>query len=169
GGGGGGNGTRKSGGGGAGGGAGRGAAGVGIDRVLLWHDGSTSNSDLFQGVLTMLDPQVALGLLPVVPAGSDPLNGHGVVHQDEERARQLGRPLHILKLTSADGPAIVERARADQYDLIILPLPPESPTDPVGRLDERSRFILRHAHCRVFLATTPGIPQEVVDSTPSVS
>src|SRR5689334_22810596 len=64
------------------------AAGVGVDRVLLAHDGSPANSDLFQAVLTMLDPQVALGLLPVVPPGSDPLNGHSVVQQDRERARQ---------------------------------------------------------------------------------
>src|SRR5207248_8652747 len=67
------------------------AAGVGVDRVLLLHDGSPANSDLFQGVLTMLDPEVALGIVPVVPPGSDPLNGHSVVHQDQERARQLGR------------------------------------------------------------------------------
>src|SRR5437879_9242876 len=45
------------------------AAGVGIDRVLLLHDGTTNCSDLFNGVLTMLDPKVELALLPVVPAG----------------------------------------------------------------------------------------------------
>src|SRR5262249_7261857 len=67
------------------------AAGVGVDRVLLAHDGSPANSDLFQAVLTMLDPAVALGLLPVVPPGSDPLNRHSVVQQDREPASQLGR------------------------------------------------------------------------------
>ncbi len=145
------------------------AAGVGVDRVLLLHDGSPAASDLFQAVLTMLDPQVALGLLEVVPPGSEPLNGHGLIHQDEERAEQLGRALHRLELPVADGPAIVQRAREDQYDLIILALPAESPTDPLGRLDERSRYIARHAHCRVFLVTQPMIPHEVVDQTPSVS
>src|SRR5206468_11301625 len=79
------------------------AAGVGVDRVLLLHDGSPANSDLFQGVLTMLDPQVVLGILPVVPPGADPLNGHGVVRQDEERARQLGRALRVLELKTGDG------------------------------------------------------------------
>jgi nucleotide-binding universal stress UspA family protein len=144
------------------------AAGIGVDRVLLLHDGSQANSDLFQAVLTMLDPQVGLGIVPVVPPGSDPLNGHSVVHQDEERARQLGRPLQVVQLPEADGPAIVSRARADQYDLIILPLGAETPRDPLGTLDERARYILWHAHCRVLLASTPGIPQEVVDQTPSV-
>src|SRR5438067_8921427 len=41
------------------------AAGVGVDRVLLVHHDSTESSDLFQAVLTMLDPDVALGLVPV--------------------------------------------------------------------------------------------------------
>jgi amino acid transporter/nucleotide-binding universal stress UspA family protein len=143
------------------------AAGVGVDRVLLLHDGSQACSDLFQAVLTMLDPQVVLALVPAVPPGSDPLNGHGVVHQDEERARQLGRPLQVLQVPKPDGPTVVLRARQDQYDLIILPLAAESASDPLGMLDERSRYIVRHAHCRVLLATTPAIPQEVVDQTPS--
>jgi amino acid transporter/nucleotide-binding universal stress UspA family protein len=143
------------------------AAGVGIDRVLLIHDGSPGSSDLFQGVLTMLDPQVGLGIVPVVPPGAEPLNGHGIVHQDTERAEQIGRALQVITLTEPSGPAIVERARVDQYDLIIVPLSPEAPTDPLGSLDERAEYIVRHAHCRVFLAAVPVIPTEVVDKTPS--
>jgi amino acid transporter/nucleotide-binding universal stress UspA family protein len=143
------------------------AAGVGVDRVLLAHDGSPANSDLFQAVLTMLDPQVVLALAPVVPPGSEPLNGHSVVHQDEERARQLGRELVIMPLKTADGPEIVAQARAGEYDLIILPLSPESPADPFGALDDRSRYIVRHAHCRVLLAAPPVIPTEVLDTTQS--
>ncbi|HWG47436.1 MAG TPA: amino acid permease [Gemmataceae bacterium] len=142
------------------------AAGVGIDRVLLIHDGSPMNSDLFQGVLTMLDPLVILGVVPVVPPGSEPLNGHGIVHQDEERARQLGRDLQVIQLPIPDGRAIVDQASKDQYDLIILPLSDESPNNPLGTLDERASYIIRHAHCRVFLAAHPVIPQEVVDKTP---
>jgi hypothetical protein len=143
------------------------AAGVGIDKVLMVHDGSPVSSDLFQSVLTMLDPEVLLGLAPVVPPGSDPLNGHGIVHQDEERARQLSRPLETLALKVGDGPEIVRIAREEQYDLIVLPLPSESPANPLAQVDARTQYIVQHAHCRVFLATTPGIPQEVVDTTPS--
>jgi amino acid transporter len=143
------------------------AAGVGVDRVLLLHDGSPASSDLFQAVLTMLADEVALGLAPVVPAGSDPLNGHGVVHQDRERARQVGRTLLVHALQTAGGPEVVELARAELYDLVIIPLPAESPSDPLGHLDERGKYIVRNAHCRVMLVTTPVIPQEVVDRTPS--
>jgi hypothetical protein len=131
------------------------------------HDGSPANSDLFQSVLTMLDDNVVLGLVPVVPPGSDPLNGHGTVHQDEERARQLDRPLVVHSLSSATGEAIVELAKKDLYDVIVLPLPAESPADPLGRLDARSKYVVRYAHCRVLLATAPTIPDEVVDQTPS--
>ena len=40
------------------------AAGVGVDRVILVHDGSPACSDLFQAVLTMLDAQVSLTVVP---------------------------------------------------------------------------------------------------------
>jgi amino acid transporter/nucleotide-binding universal stress UspA family protein len=143
------------------------AAGVGIDRVLLIHDGSPSSSDIFQGVLTMLDPQVRLGIVPVPPSGSESLNGQAVVQQDKERARQLDRELEVIQLPVSNGQAIVERASKDQYDLIILPLSDESSSNPLSTLDERGRFIIAHAHCRVFLAVHPVIPQEVVDKTPS--
>jgi hypothetical protein len=144
------------------------AAGIGVDRVLLLHDGSPASSDLFQAVLTMLADEVALGLVPVVPPGSDPLNGHSVVHQDEERARQLDRKLKVHTLGTADGPSIVELARTELYDLIILALPAETPSDPLGHLDGRGKYIARHAHCPVMMVTTPVIPMEVLDKTPSV-
>jgi nucleotide-binding universal stress UspA family protein len=140
------------------------AAGVGVDRVLLAHDGSPGSSDLFQAVLTMLDPQVQLALAPVVPVGQEPLNGHSLVKQDEERARHLGRELTMLIINGDAGAEIVRQAREGQYDLIILPLATEQSSAPTSPLDERSSYILRHAHCRVFLAASPEIPQEVVDT-----
>jgi amino acid transporter/nucleotide-binding universal stress UspA family protein len=143
------------------------AAGVGVDRVLLLHDGTTANSDLFQAVLTMLDPAVRLALVPLSPPGHAPVNGNGVLQHDKERAHQLDRDLTILPLKTGDGPEIVQRAREEQYDLIVLPLPGESQSNPLRELDARAKYILQYAHCRVFLASTPAIPQEVVDTTPS--
>ena len=67
------------------------------------------------------------------------------------------------------GPEIVELARTELYDLIVLPLPAESSNDPLGHLDERGQYIVRHAHCRVMLVTSPVIPAEVVDRTPSTA
>jgi hypothetical protein len=143
------------------------AAGVGVDRVLLGHDGTSASSDLFQAVLTMLDPKVDLALVPLPPPGEDVLNGQGVIHQDEERARQLGRTLRIVSLDKPDGPTVVARAREGLYDLIILPLPPEAPADPMKGLDERTRYVLQHAHSRVMLAAAQTIPQEIMDQRPT--
>jgi len=144
------------------------AAGVGVDRVLLLHDGSRASSDLFQAVMTLLDPNVALGVLPLAANGAGPAAVNGFVQQDEERARKLGRGMTVLDLPKADGPAIVERLRRDQYDLVIVPLPEDLPSNLNGAVDDRARYVLKNAHCRVFLAAAPGIPQEVVDTTPSV-
>jgi len=144
------------------------AAGVGVDKVLMVHDGSPGCSDLFQAVLTMLDPQVVLGVAPVVPVGQEPLNGHSLVKQDEERARHLGRELQMVQVNGDIGAGIVRLAHEGQFDLIILPLPAEKTVGQTGALDERSTHILRHAHCRVFLAAAPEIPQEVIDLQPGI-
>jgi hypothetical protein len=44
--------------------------------------------------------------------------------------------------------------------LIVLPLPPEPAAGQKSRLDDRATYLLDHAHCRVFLAAAPLIPQE---------
>ncbi len=144
-------------------------AGVGVDRVLLLHDGSPTNSDLFQAVLTMLDEKVVLGMVSLLPAEAETVNGPTLVQKDVQRAEQLGRQLLLHPLTTCDGPAIVELAKKELYDLIVLPLSAESPLDPLGRLDDRSIYIIQHAHCRVLLATAPVIPDEVVDTTQAPS
>jgi hypothetical protein len=137
------------------------AAGVGVDRVLLLHDGSPAGSDLFQAVLTMLDPQVRLAVVPDIPAGAEPYNGHSIIQQDRERAERLGRDLAVSEMKEATGAEVVRLAQEGEYDLIILPVPPEAPAGRQSRLDERAHYVLDHAHCRVFLAAAPLIPQEV--------
>jgi hypothetical protein len=77
--------------------------------------------------------------------------------------------LHVLDLKGDLGAEIVRVAREGQYDLIILPLPPELPDGKDVPLDERTSHVLRHAHCRVLLASTPRIPDEVVDTSGSPS
>src|SRR5262249_11186833 len=97
------------------------AAGVGVDRVLLLHDGSPASSDLFASVLTMLDGEVVLGMVSRAPAGGGS-NGNGTMQQDVERARRLDRPLLEHALGRADGQEIVELAKRELYDVIVLPL-----------------------------------------------
>src|SRR5436309_2469691 len=70
------------------------AAGVGVDRLLLVHDGSRAGSDLFRSVLTMLDPQVVLDLAYVPGPDAAP----NMLREDHERARHLGREVTIHSL-----------------------------------------------------------------------
>jgi hypothetical protein len=143
------------------------AAGVGVDRVLLVHDGSRETSDLFQAVLTMLDPQVLLGVLPFGHGAHPPGNGQVLIEQDRERAASLGRQLQLLAAKANSGADIVRVAKEGEFDLIILALPPERPSAATALLDARTDHVLRRAHCRVFLAAAPIIPDEVVDVNPS--
>lgn len=141
------------------------AAGVGVDRVLMTHDGSAANSDLFEAVLTMLDPQVDLTLVHTQATDSaQPTtvsNGNGVLYKDLERAKQLGRELEVRSLSGdygERGDRIVKLAQEEKYDLIILALPSDRPSD--RPTDGFTNFVLNHAPCRVFLASPPAIPLE---------
>jgi amino acid transporter/nucleotide-binding universal stress UspA family protein len=139
------------------------AAGLGVAKVLLVHDGTTASSDLFQSVLTMLDAKVALDLVPVAPPAEDPpLQLDGVVLQrDRERARILGRDIKVHTLNGNFGPELVRLAREGHYELIIVALPHERPAEK-GRLwGPDTDYVLAHAHCPVFLAAAPVIPAEV--------
>lgn len=128
------------------------AAGVGVDRVILVHDGTRNSSDLFQAVLTMLDPQVELSLAHVPGDDSSP----NLLHKDHERARALGRELAIDTFGVEFAPELAERAQEAQADLIIVPRPPSSN----GRLDSQCERLIHDAHCLVFLASPPTIPDE---------
>jgi Amino acid permease len=133
------------------------AAGVGVDRVLMTHDGSQASSDLFEAVLTMLDPQVNLTLVHIQGNGVAGVNGNGALIQDQERAKQLGRDLEVRALPGDSGEGIVRLAVEGKYDLIILTLPTDVPFTPSS--DGPTSFVLRNAPCRVFLAAPPCIPQ----------
>jgi hypothetical protein len=143
------------------------AAGVGVDRVLMTHDGSPSNSDLFEAVLTMLDPQVVLTLVHTQGGSANEatsvVNGNGVLFQDQERAKQLGRELDVRSLPGDPkelGARIIALAQEGKYDLIILSLSSDVPAGPDRQTDGPTNYVLRHAPCRVFLAAPPVIPQE---------
>src|SRR5437870_4209306 len=141
------------------------AAGVGVDRVLMTHDGSPANSDLFEAVLTMLDPQVALTLAhtqpPAFPEAMPVSNINGALYQDQERAKQLGRELEIRTLHADPGQLgdrLVKLAQEGKYDLIILTMPSDMSIERPA--DGFIGYVLRHAPCRVFFAAPLVIPQE---------
>jgi amino acid transporter/nucleotide-binding universal stress UspA family protein len=129
------------------------AAGIGISRVLLLHDGLPTGSDLFANVMTMLDPSVSLDLAALT-AEARSANGQAVMQHDRERAHQVGREVGLRSLESDPGQTLVHLARKDQYDLIIVTAP-----EPPWLED-----VLQHSDCAVFIASLPRIPEEVEEA-----
>jgi nucleotide-binding universal stress UspA family protein len=133
------------------------AAGIGVKRVLLVPQENADSIDLFESVLTMLDPNVALGLVrPPQTLGSD---GQYLFHLVEERSRQLGRNVAIHSVVGDFGPAVVRLAREAGYDLIVLAPHENPPSRGALPLAPWMEFILRQAHCRVFIAATVALPE----------
>ncbi len=111
----------------------------------------------------MLDPKVALDLISVPPAdtSSPPLDS--VLDRDRERAHTLGREIKVHALDGHFGSELVRLAREGHYELIIVALHRERPTERGRPWDAETDFVLAHAHCPVFLAAAPLIPAEVAD------
>jgi hypothetical protein len=143
------------------------AAGVGVERVLLVHDGTSVSSDIFQAVMTMLDPQVTLDLAAPAPARkaaeasatanlADSQLLSPLAH-DQERAHKLGREVEVHTLTGDWGPEIVRLANDGHYGIVFLPKPEQTAEPGKGWID----FVRNHAPCLVALVTLPVIPQQV--------
>jgi amino acid transporter/nucleotide-binding universal stress UspA family protein len=144
------------------------AAGIGVDKVLLLHDGTPTDSDLFQDVLTMLDEEVRLTVIQMGKPGEKTVNGETLVQQEQDRAKQLGRELQIAQLADPTPEAVVLYAQQNSFDLIIVALPHEPTDDLPARVQAGpAAYLVQHAHCRVLLAAAPIIPSEIVDTTPS--
>jgi nucleotide-binding universal stress UspA family protein len=132
------------------------AGGVGVDRVLLVHEGTMADNDLFQAVLTMLDPQVKLTVAPVKEEPE-------LTRHIREQSEQLKRKIDTVHVNGEPGPAVVRLARENHHDLVVLGLPPETPVDERLKLPEWADHVIRHAHCRVLLASAPNVPKDVAE------
>jgi amino acid transporter len=126
-------------------------AGVGVRRVLLVHDCGRAGSDLFEAVLTMLDPHVALAVVPVAPGGGEGQPDTGLLPQDRHRAEQLGRRVEVLAPHGDPAREVVRLAGEGHHDLLIVP----APRDGAGLRQEQIDRVTSQAPCRVFLAVGP--------------
>jgi amino acid transporter len=142
------------------------AAGVGVDRALLVHDGTSRSSDVFESVLTMLDPDVALALAHR-PAHEE--EGETSLHTgisltfDRERAAKLGREIEVYEIQGDPGAEILRLVQEHKYDVVIL--------NPIGDAEQSTSggseqpnwraFLREHATCPVCEVTLPSIPREV--------
>jgi amino acid transporter len=133
------------------------SAGIGVSHVLLLHYGTSASSDLFAAALTMLDPHVALTVVPVPAESPTETNWF---EQDLLRAQQLKRAVEVQRLPEGDPteqvPALARQLRCD---LLILAAMPEPPPGEPPVLD--LRVITQNSPCPVCSVAIPSIPQEV--------
>lgn len=99
-------------------------AGVGVKKVLMVHDASARGSDVFENVLTMLDPEVVLDLAHVPSAditdtGSLATGSH--IEFDRERAAKVGREVTIHVVNDAPTDSVLQLVKQHEYDLVIIP------------------------------------------------
>jgi amino acid transporter len=126
-------------------------AGIGVKRALMVHDGTAAGTDLFDVTLTMLDPQVPLGV-----AATE--NAKAGVLADLDRANQLDRTATLHTLADTDVEALVQLVRNEHYDVLILGRSPDLPPD---RIPESVQDLFKQAPCPICLVTPPVIPREV--------
>jgi amino acid transporter len=132
------------------------AAGVGVNRVLMYHDGTTHGSDLFRLVLTTLDPQVALVVARTLADGQgQPLP----LQQDLERAERLHREVNVRPIKAPVGPELARLAKDEHFDIVIVAAPNQL-QDNAGQLEEQIDILMKMARSPVMLIKMPEIPQE---------
>jgi len=72
-------------------------AGTGVQRVLLVHDGTPEGHDLFQSVLTMLDPQVSLTVVSIFTTDTTGATADFLA-QARQQTEQVRRPIDMIVL-----------------------------------------------------------------------
>jgi nucleotide-binding universal stress UspA family protein len=136
-------------------------AGIGVGRVLLAHDGTLASHDVFEWLLTMIDDEVHLGVVPIASAEELPQGELPMIEQDRQRAEQLGRPVELIADWPLSGEEMVERILAEEYDALVLPVA-GLPGSGGGKIDAVTDYMLHHSPCGVFLAFHPTIPRQAV-------
>jgi hypothetical protein len=136
------------------------AAGIGVKRVLLAHDGSQNSSDVFEWVVSMLANDVDLDIVQVPPVTTE-LEASERTDKDQQWAAQIGRAVRTLSCGDLPpGPGVVQILRDGSYDALVLPV-----LAPIGAAvdhDTWTRYVVQHAPCSVFCAAHPAIPREIV-------
>ncbi len=138
------------------------AAGIGVRQVLMAHDGTHTSSDVFEWLLTMLAPEVALDVVPVAPLSSEHHFGENPLEHDREHALQLRREVKKLTDSPPSAAELARLARAGNYNVIVLPWSEELLSLAETEAGKWVSEVFRQAPCSVFLASHPVIPKEIV-------
>lgn len=138
------------------------AAGLGVRRVLLVHDGTRVSSDVFEWLLTMLSAEVELDIVRASALEPTLANGHDALDKDRQWAEQLGRTLNVLTAEPQTGLNIVRISRERNHDAIVVPGRSAGGASHSGGGTDWLSFVIGHAPCSVFIAVHPTIPREIV-------
>ncbi len=139
------------------------AAGIGVRRVLLVHDGTRASSDVFEWLLTMVSSSTELDVVRARSLESNGANSQEAFDKDRQWAEQLGRMVKVLNDAPQTGPEIVRMSREGSYNAIVLPAPSTVWAPSAAAADEDwMSYVVGHAPCGVFIAVHPTIPREVV-------
>lgn len=125
------------------------AAGTGVDRVLLLHDGTERSGDLLRMLVTMLDSEVELDVAQITGEDTKQLT------QDVETADHLGREVRTVdvNVTGDFQENLLQRIRETGIDLIVARQTLASFTDRHGEhITSWSEDVVRHTKCLIFLA-----------------
>jgi hypothetical protein len=136
-------------------------AGIGSDRILLVQFDSRGGLDMYQSILTTLDPAVALKVLVMPPERDEPKADAANVIQDQ--ANQLGCAVTVEALAGPNGGSIVRQASDGGYDLIVMPLPDEIDRGRPLVVPAWMQYVMQNAPCRVLLLAEPVLPTALVE------
>ena len=135
------------------------SAGVGVRHVMLVHEDTSSSSDLFSAILTMIDPAVTLTIVNIAGSETDGCETD-FLQQDIDRAKQLRRDIEQRQLEPGE-PSMNLALLAMQLkvDLIVLGKHDDAEGEKPSTINPD--IVAREAVCAVALVTPPRIPDEV--------
>ena len=128
---------------------------------LLVQQDSRVGLDVFQSILTTLDPGVVLKVLILPPDPGTPKAD--AVNAIAEQSRQVARAVTVQAFANPQGPDIVQQANEGQFDLIMLPVPEEIDRAKPLALPVWMQHVVQTARCRVLLVVNPVLPTELAD------
>lgn len=145
------------------------AAGVGVSRVLMAHDGTRACSDVFDVVLTVLDPSIHLGVA-LIPngEGKPPCEGPlpECLESDRHRAEKIGREIEMHIATVDPQKQLGELVSAQNYGLVVLPMLSTECADSQRRWIEEFES---HSPCPICIVRLPSVMQEKDVENPTIT
>ncbi len=133
------------------------AAGIGVSRVLLLHDGTPAAGDLFQSLLTMLDQDVVLDVFPTVLSNTV----ERTITDDLAQAHTLGRTSKLLQPAEACGDSLLSAVLEGHYDAVVVKSSMnglrQAKSHPLQWIEQ----LLQASRCKVFCDIESAVPRTV--------